>query len=68
MTLPGGLTGMDVAKELRRLDPGARIVATSGYFEGGRLEQNFMKYFSGVLPKPYTMLSLSEVMETAFSG
>ena len=68
MTLPGGLTGMDVARELRRLDPGVRIVATSGYFEGDRLDQNLIKYFTGVLPKPYTMLSLSEVMEAAISG
>ncbi|HQW27536.1 MAG: response regulator [Verrucomicrobiales bacterium] len=68
MTLPGGLTGMDVAKELRRLDPGARIIATSGYFEGGRLEHEFSNYFTGVLPKPYSMLELSEVMESALAG
>lgn len=68
MTLPGGLSGMDVARELRRLDPGARIVATSGYFEGGKLDQNDMNDFTGLLPKPFSMLSLSEVMEGAFSG
>jgi len=67
MTLPGGLTGMDVAGEIRRLDPPARIVATSGYFEEGSLANGETGDFAAILPKPYSMASLSEAMEEAIA-
>jgi CheY-like chemotaxis protein len=67
MTLPGGLSGMDVAGEIRRLDPLARIVATSGYFEEGSLANGETGDFAAILPKPYSMASLSEVMEAAIA-
>ncbi|MEQ1840994.1 MAG: ATP-binding protein [Verrucomicrobiales bacterium] len=67
MTLPGGLTGMDVAREIRRLDPTARIVATSGYFEDGKVDLDDSAGFMGILPKPYSMDTLAEVMESVLS-
>lgn len=67
MTLPGGLTGMDVAGEIRRLDPAARLVATSGYFEEGSLANGETGDFAAILPKPYSMASLSEAMEVAIT-
>jgi signal transduction histidine kinase/CheY-like chemotaxis protein len=67
MTLPGGLSGMDVAGEIRRLDPLARIVATSGYFEEGSLANGETGDFAAILPKPYSMASLSEVIEVAIA-
>ncbi len=65
MTLPGGLSGMEVAKEIRRFDSLARIVATSGYFDEGNLAGGSTEDFAAILPKPYSMASLSEVMEAA---
>lgn len=67
MTLPGGLTGTDVAREIRRLDPAARIVATSGYFEDDKVDLDESAGFMGILPKPYSMDTLSEVMESVLS-
>jgi len=67
MTLPGGLSGMEVAGEIRRLDPLARIIATSGYFEEGSLANGEPGEFAAILPKPYSMASLSEVMEAAIA-
>jgi len=67
MTLPGGLTGMDVAKEIRRLDPLARIVATSGYFEESNRSKGKSGEFAAILPKPYSMAYLSEVLEAAIA-
>lgn len=67
MTLPGGLSGMDVAGEIRRLDPLARIIATSGYFEEGNLADGATGDFAAILPKPYSMATLSEVMEAAIA-
>ena len=67
MTLPGGFSGMDVAGEIRRIDPLARIVATSGYFEEGSLANGETGNFAAILPKPYSMASLSEVIEAAIA-
>jgi len=64
MTLVGGLSGLDVAKELWALQPGVRLVATSGYFEDDAvLPTN--STFVGLLPKPYGMEKLSEALEIA---
>lgn len=65
MTLPGGLSGLDVARELRRLDPAVRLVATSGYFEDGGERLPTMDGFEAILPKPYGRDSLSEAIERA---
>lgn len=66
MTLPDGISGADVARELRRIDPNVVIVATSGSFtrdskpEGGP--------YAAVLPKPADMSELAKVIEFACSA
>ncbi len=66
MTLPGGLSGLEVARELRRFDPSTCLIATSGYFEEGS-EIPGEGIFSAALPKPYGVESLSEVLEKVAS-
>jgi signal transduction histidine kinase/ActR/RegA family two-component response regulator len=66
MTLPGGLSGLEVAKELWSLHPGVRLVATSGYFEDDAVLPAGSP-FAGLLPKPYGMDKLSEALEVAVS-
>lgn len=65
MTLPGGLSGEGVAREIYRIDPEARLVATSGYFEEGGTTLPPDSLFLALLPKPYGMDKLSEAMEVA---
>src|SRR5690606_28447117 len=55
MTLPGGLSGMEVAAEIHRIDPLARIIATSGYFAEDGLAKGLNGNFAAILPKPYSM-------------
>jgi CheY-like chemotaxis protein len=64
MTLLGGLSGLDVARELWALHPGVRLVATSGYFEDDAVLPEGSP-FVGLLPKPYGMDKLSESLEIA---
>ncbi|MEM9017092.1 MAG: ATP-binding protein [Verrucomicrobiota bacterium] len=65
MTLPGGLDGRDVLHQLLKIDPGSRVIATSGYFEDGPTDALADAGFIGVLAKPYSMdslkITLSEV-------
>lgn len=65
MTLPGGLSGEDVAREIYRMDPEARLVATSGYFEEDGTTLPPDSLFLSLLPKPYGMDKLSESLEVA---
>jgi len=61
LTMPGGMGGKEVAKKIRALDRGAKIIASSGY-STDPIMSNFKKYsFDGALAKPYQITELSDV-------
>lgn len=68
LSLPGGLTGAEAAREIRAFDPGARLVATSGSVTDELLRVFLDEGFSAVLPKPYEAgaltLKVREVLQT----
>jgi len=68
MTLPGGMSGDEAIREIRRLDPSARAVATSGYIDEGSAGEFLDRGYVGVLPKPFTAEMLSEVMSAALNA
>jgi PAS domain S-box-containing protein len=57
--MPGGISGLDLAREIRRRHPGLPIVLTTGYVEaaGGMEEGEFV-----LLPKPYSLEALAEAL------
>jgi CheY-like chemotaxis protein len=57
--MPGGVSGLDLAREIRRRHPGLLIVLTTGYVEaaGGMTEGEFV-----LLPKPYSLEALAEAL------
>ncbi|MEM1440996.1 MAG: ATP-binding protein [Verrucomicrobiota bacterium] len=65
MTLPGGLDGHAVLKELRRIDATTVVIATSGYFEEGPAEALAGSGFDAILAKPYAMDSLAITLNQA---
>lgn len=65
MTLPGGLSGEEVMQEIREMDQGARVIATSGYFDDDA-ETTFRRDgYVGILPKPYAVDRLSKTLAEA---
>ncbi len=60
MTLPGGLCGDEVMEEIRKIDPNARIIATSGWFDEDAEERFLLDGYAGILPKPYAVEKLSQ--------
>ncbi len=50
LTIPGGLGGREIVGELRAIEPGARIVATSGYDAAA---SEGAEEFDAFIPKPY---------------
>ncbi|MEM8954981.1 MAG: ATP-binding protein [Verrucomicrobiota bacterium] len=62
MTLPGGMSGSDAFDEIRKVDPDARAIATSGYFDEESRVQHETRGFAGILPKPYSAEALSQAL------
>ncbi len=68
MTLPGGLSGEDTFDEIRKIDPDVCTIATSGYFDDDSQERFIDHGFAGLLPKPYTAETLSQVLHNVLRG
>jgi signal transduction histidine kinase/CheY-like chemotaxis protein len=61
LTGSGGMGGVETARRLKELDPSAKLIASSGY-SNGPVMASFREYgFDDVLPKPWTVVQLSEV-------
>ncbi|MEM7387472.1 MAG: ATP-binding protein, partial [Verrucomicrobiota bacterium] len=65
LTLPGGMSGEDTLKELRRVDPEVRCVASSGSFDRNAGEEFRRKGFTAILPKPYPLENLESSVRRA---
>lgn len=63
LTIPGGMGGEEAAVEILAVDPGAKIIVSSGY-TGDPIMVNYKEYgFSGAITKPFDMQSLKKVVE-----
>jgi len=68
LTIPGGMGGQETIKKLRDLDPGVKAIVSSGYSHDPIMAQ-FKDYgFLGVVSKPYTIKTLSEVIHKIVSS
>jgi len=67
MTLPGGLNGGEVFERMRRIDPGLRVVATSGYFDEDDTSVLGNHEYTGILAKPFSLEALEIVIRAAFN-
>ena len=68
LTIPGGMGGEQAVKEVLAVDPGARVIVSSGY-AGNSIMASFSEFgFSGVLSKPYTLAELAQVIRQVLGG
>ena len=59
LTIPGGMGGKETIREIRKLDPDAKAIVSSGYANDPILA-NFKDYgFDAMLPKPYGVEELA---------
>jgi PAS domain S-box-containing protein len=63
--MPGGMNGVDLAREIRRRWPDLPVVLTTGYIEVARTA---MSEGLEVLVKPYQLEALSAILESHISG
>ncbi|HCC48700.1 MAG TPA: hypothetical protein DEQ38_11385 [Elusimicrobia bacterium] len=62
LTIPGGMGGKEAGGELRRREPEAVIIVSSGY-SGESVMADYKAFgFDAVLPKPYRFEDLAEVL------
>jgi two-component system cell cycle sensor histidine kinase/response regulator CckA len=59
----GGMGGEEATKRLLEIDPGVKVIASSGY-SNDPIIANYRKYgFRGALAKPYTMEELALTLD-----
>jgi PAS domain S-box-containing protein len=61
LTVAGGMGGKEAAAQLRRLDPSARLIVSSGYTDVPIMAEYQRYGFDDVIRKPWTIAELSAV-------
>ena len=62
MVMPGGMMGTDVAAELRRVNPGLKVIFTTGYSPGIVGTAHSLEEGVNFLPKPYSPTQLAGIV------
>lgn len=62
LTVPGGMGGQDVVKELYKVDPNVTAIASSGYSDNPVLSDYKRYGFRSALAKPYAISTLLTVL------
>ena len=62
VVLPGGMTGLQLAKTLRRDTPHLRVIISSGYNNESASLSSDHDLQMGYLPKPYTISDLARIV------
>ncbi len=63
LTIRGGMGGREVVGRLREIDPEVKAIVSSGYSNDPVMADFEAHGFVGVIPKPYEMRSLSEMLK-----
>lgn len=67
MIMPGGMTGNDLAAELKKRKPGLRVIFTSGY-SSELVGKDFKQGSTDFLPKPYQPQQVARMVRDALGN
>jgi two-component system cell cycle sensor histidine kinase/response regulator CckA len=59
LAVPGGMGGGEAGKRILAINPGARILVSSGYSSDSVMAHSEKYGFSGIIPKPYKIQEMS---------
>ena len=62
LTVRGGLGGRETVQELHALDPGAKVIVSSGYHQDPVMSRHREHGFCEALVKPYSVVELSRTL------
>ncbi len=68
LVIPNGVGGQDAVHTIKKIDPAARVIASSGHLEHPVMQDHKAFGFNAVLEKPYKLEKLQQVIEAAISA
>jgi PAS domain S-box-containing protein len=68
LVIPNGVGGQDAVHTIKKIDPNARVIASSGHLEHPVMQDHKSYGFSAVLEKPYKLEKLQQVIEAAINA
>ncbi len=68
LTIPGGMGGKAAVAELRKTDPEAKVIVSSGYSDDAELSDYRESGFDAMLPKPYRFEELADTLAGLLDG
>jgi DNA-binding NarL/FixJ family response regulator len=68
LTIPGGMGGKETIKELKKMDPKASVIVSSGYSDDSIMFDYKAYGVSGVVAKPYRLDDLADAIHKVLGG
>jgi PAS domain S-box-containing protein len=68
LVIPNGVGGQDAVHTIKKIDPNARVIASSGHLEHPVMLDHAKFGFSAVLEKPYKLEKLQQVIEAVVNA
>jgi len=68
LVIPNGVGGQDAVHTIKKIDPHARVVASSGHLDHPVMTDCQKFGFNAVLEKPYKLEKLQQVIEAVISA
>jgi PAS domain S-box-containing protein len=68
LVIPGGMGGIEAARQILELSPQARLIASSGYSNDPAIAEYATYGFCTTIVKPYNVDELSRVLQVALSS
>jgi two-component system, chemotaxis family, CheB/CheR fusion protein len=68
MTVPGGMGGKEAAEQIKAIDPGAKLVISTGYAVNSAYQGEKDPLFHGAVSKPYNINQLAQELARLKTG
>jgi two-component system cell cycle sensor histidine kinase/response regulator CckA len=68
LVIPNGVGGQDAVHTIKKIDPNAKVIASSGHLEHPVMRDHNNFGFNAVLEKPYKLEKLQQVIEDAINA
>jgi two-component system cell cycle sensor histidine kinase/response regulator CckA len=68
LVIPNGVGGQDAVHTIKKIDPNAKVIASSGHLEHPVMLDHKSFGFNAVLEKPYKLEKLQQVIEAVISA
>jgi len=68
LVICNGMGGQEAVLEIKKIDPQARVIATSGHLDHPVMLDHAQFGFKAAIPKPYKMDKLKEIIESVLTA